>query len=389
VTDHKLFSILPYKDQLIKLDTPLSAKAYYRHYVIDLLSGKKESYDFLKWIKDLEKIKMSSFEDVPRVIHLFYELGFLIEKEDGFFKDDQLLAVDIIFSHYQAVSPINFKKIKLDIVSGPDFSIYRQAYHQGYKELIKGNCYQFNLTCPFNYSFDKKYGAIDFIFSLWENNKTRGAFGSATYIPLWDKLFLSNSPECLFQYNNNILSSLPIKGTMPLQNAKNWRHVWKNLICDKKSQAELYMISDLIRNDLSRIELPRAIIVKNKAPKIVPGLLHQYSQIEIELSDNVNVWRVIEKMFPGGSITGAPKLRAMRLIDQLEKRERSFYCGSTLILFKKMKSASINIRSCTVDFRTLTLCYQAGGGITLLSDAKDEFNEMTYKHDSFIQTLTL
>ena len=105
----------------------------------------------------------------------------------------------------------------------------------------------------------------------------------------------------------------------------------------------------------------------------------------------MNLWRVIEKIFPGGSITGAPKLRAMRLIHKLEKRPRGFYCGSTIILFKNMKSASINIRSSEIDFspNKRTLLYQAGGGITLLSSVDEEYKEMTYKHDSFMRTLTL
>jgi len=182
---------------------------------------------------------------------------------------------------------------------------------------------------------------------------------------------------------------MPIKGTILRPGGENWRSLWKQLVLDKKNQAELYMISDLLRNDLSRIELPRAVIVKKKFPKLVPGLLHQCSQIDVELSDDVNVWRVIEKIFPGGSITGAPKLRAMRLIDRLEKRERGFYCGSTLIFYKKMKSASINIRSSTVDFHNSLLHYQAGGGVTLLSEVEDEYNEMTYKHDSFLRSLTV
>ena len=109
----------------------------------------------------------------------------------------------------------------------------------------------------------------------------------------------------------------------------------------------------------------------------------------MELSAFIDLWSVISKVFPGGSITGAPKKRAMRLIHSLEKRERGFYCGSTLIFYQQMKSASINIRSAVIDFENQTLLYQAGGGITLLSDALDEFKEMTYKRDSFIHTLTL
>ena len=149
------------------------------------------------------------------------------------------------------------------------------------------------------------------------------------------------------------------------------------------------MITDLLRNDLSRIELPKAYVSEKKIFKKVPGLIHQCSKINIELSAKVTLWKVIEKIFPGGSITGAPKVRAMKLIHHLEKRDRGFYCGSTMIFFGPMKSASINIRAGVFDFNNHSLLYQAGGGITLESNADDEFSEMTYKCESFIDTLTL
>lgn len=390
MTDHNLFSIIPYKNQLIQLDQAISAKAYYRHHVIDLLSGVKVESDFLKWIQIYQQHSLGLFQKNPKVIHLFYELGFLVEKEIHLLDEETLLAIEIEYSNYQEVNiEEGHEQISLELLSTPDFKDYKTAFEEGYAELVKGNCYQFNLTFPYLYAFKKKYTPKDFIFALWKKRNTRGAYGSATYIPFFKKLFLSNSPECLFQYKKNILSTMPIKGTLPRAEGTNWLPLWNQLINDKKSQAELYMISDLLRNDLSRIELPRAIVVKKKFPKLVPGLLHQVSQINVELSDGVSLWRVIEKVFPGGSITGAPKVRAMKLIDHLEKRQRGFYCGSTIILFKEMKSASINIRSSTIDFKSQELHYQAGGGITLLSQLEEEYREMTYKHNSFIRSLTV
>ena len=94
-------------------------------------------------------------------------------------------------------------------------------------------------------------------------------------------------------------------------------------------------------------------------------------------------------MFPGGSITGAPKKRVMSILHKLEKKPRGFYCGSTLLLTPKKAQASINIRSAIFDLKTQELSYKAGGGITLLSTAQNEFLEMTYKRDSFIKLLTL
>lgn len=387
--DHNLFSIIPYKDHLIRFENPIKATAYYTTFAIDLISGNKISYDFNEWILENKNKLISVDEKNPRVVHLFYELGFLIENELSLLSDDTLLVIDIEFADFRQITCEEFKNVKLKKISFPDKEHYKKSFNEGYAELLKGNCYQFNLTYPFIYSFDNKYGPADFIFSLWGNSINRGAFGCATYIPYFKKLYLSNSPECLFQFKEKILSSMPIKGTLKRRSGDNWKILWKELRGDVKSQAELFMISDLLRNDLSRIEFPRAFIVKRKSPKLVPGLLHQYSQIDVELSDSINIWRVIEKIFPGGSITGAPKLRAMRLIERLEKRRRGFYCGSTLIFYKQMKSASINIRSSVIDFNHQELLYQAGGAITLLSSVEDEFKEMAYKHDSFIHCLTV
>jgi anthranilate/para-aminobenzoate synthase component I len=147
------------------------------------------------------------------------------------------------------------------------------------------------------------------------------------------------------------------------------------------------MIIDLLRNDLAKIELPRARVIEKKLPLIVPGLLHQYAKIEIELSKNVSVKNIIKNIFPGGSVTGAPKKRVLKLLLDLEQRERGFYCGSTLICFKTMKSASINIRSADIDFNKCQLAYQSGGGITLKSNPVDEFAEMIAKRESFIRSV--
>lgn len=370
------------------MENPLSAFAYYHHHKINLLTGVLSPCDFNEWIMMNQNQLMSSIEERPRIIHLFYELGFLIEKIE-FLDPNALLVIDITFAIFNEIPIKAVKGIELELISQPTLAEYRMAFEKGRVELIKGNCYQFNLTFPFNYSFKNKYGPDDFIFSMWRNIKKRGAYGSSTYIPYFKKLFISNSPECLFQYKKNKLSAMPIKGTLFRKEGEDLKILWNKLIRDKKNQAELYMITDLLRNDLSRIDLPRAVVVSKKLPKLVPGLLHQYSQIDVKLRKKVTLWRVVEKVFPGGSITGAPKRRAMILINDLEKRERGFYCGSSLILYKEMKSASINIRSSVIDFNSSLLTFQSGGGITLLSKLEEEYEEMTYKRNSFISTLTI
>jgi anthranilate/para-aminobenzoate synthase component I len=386
VTKDQIFTIIPYKNQLIRIHNPIRARIIYKNRTVDLISKHEHFADWMEWFNEYS-FSIEKNIKTPRVAHLFYELGFLLEEQNKI-EEATILAIDI---EYQNFSPIvlneSQNKINLNLFKTISFDVYKKLFNRGRKELLAGNCYQFNLTCNHWYNWEKDYTALDFITALWSDPVKRGAYGSATYIPNIEMLYLSNSPECLFQLENNILSTMPIKGTLALKSINDLKVSWKKLIQDKKNESELFMIIDLLRNDLARIELPRAKVVNEKLPLMVPGLLHQYAKIEVELSNKVSVKNILEKVFPGGSVTGAPKKSALRILFGLEKKERGFYCGSTLICFKKMKIASINIRSAEIDFGQKQLLYQSGGGITLQSNLREEFKEMLAKRKSFIRAL--
>lgn len=383
-----IYTVIPYKDQLIKMSQPKQAWAYYSNHKIDLLSGQKIESAIGLWIEQLHKRSIAEKSRVLRLTHFFYELGFLYH-QPHLLTSDCLLAIEIEYSHYQSIELSRGRKLDLLLQNAPKVSDYHQAFKNGYNELLKGNCYQFNLTYPFIYEFGRDIDANDFISALWLTKENRGAYSSATMIPFFQKLYFSNSPECLFQFDSGVLATMPIKGTIKRNDDDDWKALWKKLVRDKKNQAELYMICDLLRNDLSAIEHPVSKVVFKKMPLLVPSLLHQCSRVEVELSSKISVGRVMEKIFPGGSITGAPKKRVIDILANLEQRHRGFYCGSTLIEWRQMKAASINIRACEVNFKNRTLIYQAGGGITLRSAEQEEYLEMTYKLGSFINSLTL
>ncbi|MBC7712412.1 MAG: chorismate-binding protein [Rhizobacter sp.] len=391
MTDNNLFTIIPYQDRLLKFTEAKSARAYFKNHYIDLITGESHEFEIEGWIETL-KFKVIDQKNDLRVMHLFYELGFFFENLSEEILSTDMLAIDIEytkFHHYDQLAGTH--KINLSLIDAPHFQEYKEKFDSGYRELTEGNCYQFNLTGEYRYSFDEDFSPEDFISALWKNQVLRGAYGSATYCGHLDKMFLSNSPECLFQYSKGTLLTRPIKGTLKRvsSSSREIAKLWHDLRHDKKSEGELYMITDLLRNDLCRIDLPRAIVTKKKAPLLVPGLIHQYSEIQVELSDEVTLKNILEKIFPGGSITGAPKKRVMQILKKLESRARGFYCGSTIVFSEHAIEASINIRSSVIDFENSTLSYQAGGGITLLSEVKSEFEEMTYKHDSYIDILTL
>ncbi len=367
------------------------ARAYYKNHYIDLLTGESHDFEVEGWLS-LLNFPVANHPVKKRVIQLFYELGFLFENLSEEISSLDLLAIDIEYTRLEEVK-VNphHKKILLSLKSAPHYHDYEKQFQAGYRALTEGNCYQFNLTGEYLYGFEEDLEAEDFISALWKDEKKRGAFASATYSEHFRKLFLSNSPECLFKYKDGTLSTMPIKGTLKRasDNAGEIKKLWRELLADKKSEGELYMIADLLRNDLCRIDLPRAHVKKKKARLLVPGLIHQYSEIEVPLREHVTLKTILEKIFPGGSITGAPKKRVMMILKKLESRTRGFYCGSTLLFSDGQIEASINIRSSVIDFKKRALSYQAGGGITLLSEPQLEFLEMTYKHDSYVDTLTL
>ncbi|MBY0415302.1 MAG: chorismate-binding protein [Bdellovibrionales bacterium] len=388
-----LYTLIPRanSNKLLRFTKALSARAYYKKHYIDLLNRETHAFDISDWIKTLD-FKVLDHDQEMHVIHLFYELGFLFEKLESSIDENDLLALDIQYEEKsEEALTLPSKKIDLELFSELQFSDYEKQFHEGFKELSLGNCYQFNLTGKYVYSFDAGYGPHHFIEALWRDQRKRGAYSSATYVEALDQLFLSNSPECLFDYEKGELVTRPIKGTLKRHSdeKKEIETLWQELVSDSKSQGELYMITDLLRNDLSRIDLPVAKVEKKKALLLVPGLIHQYSEIKVNLRSHITLKNILEKIFPGGSITGTPKKRVMSILRKIEKRSRGFYCGSTVILSPGKIEASINIRSSVIDFKKNTLSYQAGGGITLMSDVKSEFEEMTYKRDSYIDVLTL
>ncbi len=391
MTDNSLYTVIPYKNKLLQFTKPTRAFLYYKNKSVNLITGEESCAPIEKWIDSLT-FKLIDHVESKRFIHLMYECGYLFENLENLVNEQDLLAIDVTYaemSDYDLKS--NNRKIKLKALKYPEFSEYEKKFNLGYDELKKGNCYQFNLTEDFLYQFDPSHDACDFISKIWKENDKRGAYGSATYIGNFKRLFLSNSPECLFQYEKGELLTRPVKGTLRRKTSslKEVKTLWREITSDQKSQAELYMITDLLRNDLSRIDLPKAVVTKMKAPLLAPGIIHQYSEIKINLRSHVTLKDVVIKMFPGGSITGAPKNKVMNILKLLENRNRGFYCGSTVMLNSGLAMASINIRSGVFDFTENTYSYQAGGGITLLSSAKSEYDELLLKLDSFLTLLTL
>lgn len=372
------------KNKFIYCFNPSIAKIYFKDHVIDLLTGIRDELGFNQLVQKLSEIKISKFHPKHHIFILYYELGHLLNDTSVEFTGP--VAIEFKFDQFKDVVKNHEHQIKLvDSKSGVDnYASYVEKFDLVLKHLKAGDCYQINLTCNDRREFfaDKEI-LMNRFYSLQAN---LSSYAHMFYLPLLDQLVISNSPECLFQKRINKeneieLYTMPIKGTVKIE--QSIKRAWQELINSQKDKAELFMISDLMRNDLSRIESPRARIIIERGKLQVPNLVHQYSLIANKISAKVNMFKIVKSLFPGGSITGAPKKRVMQLISQIEKRERGIYCGSTIIMNNKNISSSINIRTAVFDLKYKKVSYGTGGGITIKSKKYDEYNEILHKSASF------
>lgn len=372
-----------------------------------------ESYEQLEYeidnfrvnIKDLlQQSNQKTF-----VYHLFYEFGEYIEDlidEHSFelnlkAESEIKLWIELEYTQSELLSNYSFTPQTYKWIACPCQKDKKDEYSKNFKavrdHLLRGDCYQVNLTDAFESVCEDGLIEEKTIHQLFSQPSNLGAYAHASIFPKQKFSLISNSPECLFQSRLSKRDSrldvwsMPIKGTMSFERGRDcFFTMWEKLKNSQKNQAELYMITDLLRNDLGRIKLTPVHIIAKKKPLIAPGLIHQYSLLLTSLNlseDSVYLYDLIKGLFPGGSITGAPKKRVMKIIKALETRPRGFYCGSTILAYQGNVCASINIRSGELDWVSGKLTVGAGGGITLDSEEDDEYEEMLKKLSSILQAL--
>ncbi|XQF90446.1 aminodeoxychorismate synthase component I [Pseudoalteromonas espejiana] len=249
--------------------------------------------------------------------------------------------------------------------------------------LKSGDCYQINLAQRFNAGF--KGSPWQAYKKLRDANKA--PFSSFINHPRG--AILSISPERFIAVNNNIVETKPIKGTLPrMADAIADQQQARALASSTKDRAENVMIVDLLRNDLGKVAKPGSVKVPSLfAIESFPAVHHLVSTVTAELDEGKTAVDQLEAAFPGGSITGAPKIRAMEIIEELEPHHRSIYCGSIGYL-----SACGNMDT-SITIRTLVCHNQqiycwAGGGIVADSKVELEYQETYDKVNKILPLLT-
>jgi len=390
--DNSLFSVFYIREEksFLYCDKANTAFIYYRDFKIDLLSGERLNSPLKSFLKKIENISMFENFEKPKVFHLFYELGFYFIDDYNSIPEHEPLAISIEYFNSKKISSSQKREnINVALDDYPVFKKYKKQFSDIQNHLIAGDCYQVNLTHPFYFKVEEGLEVQDYLNSFLGMKENLGAYAHFTSLGFLGRVLFSNSPECLFKAyvkkQQLHIRSMPIKGTVKDEGRGSWSRLESSL----KDQAELYMIADLIRNDLSKVDFTPARIIKKKLPLRVPGIYHQFSIIETKTFNDVNLYSVLKSLFPGGSITGAPKKRVMGIIKDLESYTRGFYCGSTVLLHKSLRCGSINIRSADIDIDRKEIKYGSGGGITLLSEVDAEFKESYQKMESFLNSSSI
>uniref|UniRef100_A0A3B0MLG4 Aminodeoxychorismate synthase component 1 n=1 Tax=Arsenophonus endosymbiont of Trialeurodes vaporariorum TaxID=235567 RepID=A0A3B0MLG4_9GAMM len=250
----------------------------------------------------------------------------------------------------------------------------RQQYHhkirQIHQYLRDGDCYQINLA----QRFKAKYQGNEWEAFLKLNQNNQAPFSA--FIRLEQHCVLSVSPERFLWLNDNSIQTRPIKGTLPrLTDAQEDQKQIKRLQLSTKDRAENVMIVDLLRNDIGKIAIPGTVSVPELfVVESFPAIHHLVSTIVAQLPSSYHPTDLLKACFPGGSITGAPKIRSMEIIDELEPHRRHSYCGAIgYISFCGTMDTNISIRTLLTENQNL-YCW-AGGGIMADSTAEKEYQE--------------
>ena len=256
---------------------------------------------------------------------------------------------------------------------------YLQTVEKIKRYIYDGDVYQVN----FSQRFQCDYRARPIEVFHWQN--LFNPSGYAAYIDGGDSHIISASPEMFITITNGIIQTKPIKGTRPRisqaseaarqSNAKNF----DELVNSEKEQAELNMIIDLERNDIAKIcKYGTRKVVQPRTIESYPTVFHAVATVAGELRGQISFCDILRAMFPGGSITGAPKVSSMEIIDETEPTDRGVYTGSIGYIGLD-GSVRLNIAIRTIIIKAGRAFAQTGGGIVADSDPEAEWDETITK----------
>ncbi len=260
----------------------------------------------------------------------------------------------------------------------PQFDMTADAYSDRIEtirdHIAAGDVYQVNFTGRYQFDFDYPPGMLFHALSSSQPEAYRA------WLNIGHHQIMSFSPELFFSRKGNFIRTCPMKGTAPRGgSAAEDERIRKGLLRSEKNLAENLMIVDLLRNDLGRICKPGSVTVPDLfVTRSYPTLHQMISSVEGELVEDCDLRTLFRALFPCGSVTGAPKIKAMQLIRRLEHSPRGVYTGAVGFMLPDM-TMEFNVAIRTLSLTGRHGIYGAGSGIVWDSDARDEFAECGLK----------
>ena len=350
------------------------------------------SYDLARRMMPLAGIAQSP-EQLPDMAVGIYDWALVLDHQrktarlvshQYFAETTELLAEILRRLHIKPALPSDTFKVHGRITSNFTHDTYEAAFFKVQNYLQSGDCYQINLAQRFCARAEGD------AFAAYLGLRQLNPAPYAAFLSLPQVQILCTSPERFLRVQNGNVETRPIKGTRPRSSdVQKDRRLADELRSHPKDRAENLMIVDLLRSDLGKNCIPGSV----RAPKLFEvesfaNVHHLVSTVEGRLATGRDALDVMRDCFPGGSVTGAPKLRAMQIIEALEPDRRGIYCGCIgYIGFDGNMDTNIVIR--TMVYHGDEVCCWAGGGIVADSEEKAEYQETMDKASSMLELLKI
>jgi len=272
------------------------------------------------------------------------------------------------------------------VIANVHASEFERRVQRGLAYIANGHIYQVNLAQRF--SADWELSEAELYLRLRSESPAQfGAFLPSSLTGARVGV-LSISPELFLRVRGREVVTRPIKGTRPSSTAGDALRAARELDGSAKERAELNMIVDLLRNDLGRVcEYGSVVVASSGETQVLPNLVHRVATVRGRLRSDAGLVDLLQAAFPGGSVTGAPKIRAMQIIRELEGEPRGPYCGAIGWFSGTDMELSIAIRTALVDPAGKRVHYHAGSGIVADSDPRSEYEETLHKTRAFFKAI--
>lgn len=357
--------------------------------------GGAIGYIGYEMIFNYEKIgeRLPSASQIPDV-HLFIYDQFIVfdhKKETITFvaiafenEEETILQQRVDALIHQATQLTNIPSLhstSLQFTPSMEANQFKALVRQAKQAILDGEVFQIVLSQKFTAPFEGD------AFSLYRKLRTANPSPYMFYIDFEDYQLLGTSPESLVKVTGSMITTNPIAGTRPRgKNTVEDQHLARELLQDEKELAEHKMLIDLSRNDLGKISNIGSITIKKYANiEKYQHVMHIVSEVTGELPDDLHALDALMACLPAGTVTGAPKIRAMQLINELESEARNHYAGAVGYISFYAMDFALAIRTMLVKDHIATV--QAGAGIVYDSDPQKEYEETLHKARALLEVI--